>query len=215
MKNTIKEALKQAYKNLGLSEKAFDGVASFLETTVTEEAQVNDAVKSAETLLKTFQGEVDRERSGRSALQKELDELKAKQTQTPPNPTKKEEPEPNGDPNPNDATTKEIAELKARLNAMEQEKARGSLMSSVEAMLTEKKVPKSFIKTILEGRSFGEQDTAENIAKEIEGKYEAVESELIKERFNGVAIPDRSEAPIDDLQAFANAIDESNKEITK
>ncbi len=214
MKNTIKEALKQAYKNLGLSEKAFDGVASFLETTVKEETQIDDAVKSAETLLKAFQGEVDRERSGRANLQKELDELKAKQKQTPPTP--KDEPQPkNDEPNPKDETAKKLAEMEAQLLAMKQEKARGSLMSNVEAMLTEKKVPKSYFAPLLEVRSFGEQDTAESIAKDIESKYEALEVEIAKERFGGVTIPDRSEPPVDSLDAFAKVISESNKEITK
>ncbi len=212
MKNKIKEALKQGFPNLGLSEKAFDGVASFLETTVTEDAQIEGAVKSAETLLKAFQGEVDRERSSRSALQKELDDLKKKVEPKPQEPTpKKDEPQ----PKPNDEILKTIQALTDKITAMETEKARTSLLGSVEAMLTDKKVPKSYFTPLLQARSFGEQDTAEGIAKEIESQYEALEVEIAKERFGGITIPERSAPPVNDLDAFANAIKESNKEITK
>ena len=38
MKTKILNALRTEYANLGLGDKAFDGVASFLEKTITEEA---------------------------------------------------------------------------------------------------------------------------------------------------------------------------------
>ncbi len=209
MKDKIKIALKQAYKNLGLGEKAFDGVASFLEKTITEDSQINDAVNSAEMLLKSIQGEVDRERSSRAILQKELDGLKAKIEKTPPNPPKE------GDPKPNNSSdselAKEIAELKAKLDAMEQGQARSSFVSNVEAMLTEKKVPKSYISSILKGRSFGEQDTVEAVVEEIQNEYKVFEEELAKDRFGGSIPPEKSDDPVDEIQSFAEAIDESNK----
>ena len=61
MKDKILNALRTEYANLGLGEKAFDGVASFLEKTVTEEDKIAEAVKeeSVRNLLKSIQGESD------------------------------------------------------------------------------------------------------------------------------------------------------------
>lgn len=61
MKEKIIAALKTAYAKLGLSDEAFDGVASLLEKTVTEESQIVTAVSgdSVKALLKTIQGQVD------------------------------------------------------------------------------------------------------------------------------------------------------------
>lgn len=85
MKNKIKEALKQEYKNLGLSDEAFEGVAAFGETFVKEEADIPNFVKGAEKTLKQIQAAGDRARTEATkakqdleAAQKELNELKAK-----------------------------------------------------------------------------------------------------------------------------------------
>lgn len=85
MKNKIKEALKQEYKNLGLSDEAFEGVAAFGETFVKEEADISNFVKGAEKTLKQIQAAGDRARTEATkakqdleAAQKELNELKAK-----------------------------------------------------------------------------------------------------------------------------------------
>lgn len=61
MKEKILEALKTTYAKLGLSDEAFDGVASLLEKTVTEESQIATAIGGDEvqTLLKTIQGNID------------------------------------------------------------------------------------------------------------------------------------------------------------
>lgn len=79
MKTKILQALKTKYKNLGFGDKAFDGVADHLSKTITEETQIDTAVAEVETLLKAFQGDNDKLRGERTNLQKELDELKAKQ----------------------------------------------------------------------------------------------------------------------------------------
>lgn len=85
MKNKIKEALKQEYKNLGLSDEAFEGVAAFGETFVKDEAEIPNFVKGAEKMLKQIQSAGDKARTEASkakqdleAAQKELNDLKAK-----------------------------------------------------------------------------------------------------------------------------------------
>jgi hypothetical protein len=40
MKEKIIQALKNRYRNLGLSDKAFEGVATHLEPSITDEANI-------------------------------------------------------------------------------------------------------------------------------------------------------------------------------
>lgn len=78
MKNKIKEALQQEYKNLGLNDEAFDGVAAFGETIgITEETLAN-FVKGAKGLLTKAQSDADKVRSAKAESQKQIDDLKAK-----------------------------------------------------------------------------------------------------------------------------------------
>ena len=78
MKQKIKEALQQAYKNLGLNEEAFDGVATFGETIgITEETLAN-FVKGAESLLKREQSNADKVRNANAESKKQVEDLKAK-----------------------------------------------------------------------------------------------------------------------------------------
>lgn len=60
MKEKLIQALKTKYKNLGFSDKAFDGVADYLAKTVVEENQIDNAISGVEILLKSFQGDVDK-----------------------------------------------------------------------------------------------------------------------------------------------------------
>ena len=78
MKKTIKEALQQAYKNLGLNEEAFDGVATFGETIGTTEETLANFVKGAESLLKREQSNADKVRNANAESKKQVEELKAK-----------------------------------------------------------------------------------------------------------------------------------------
>ena len=55
MKDLILKVLKTKYKNLGFSEKAFEGVADYLAKTVTDEANIETAIDGVEGILKIFQ----------------------------------------------------------------------------------------------------------------------------------------------------------------
>lgn len=78
MKEKILQALKTKYNNLGLSEKAFDGVATFLSTSITEESQIANSVEGAEVLLKIVQSESDSLRGAKATAEKQLKELNEK-----------------------------------------------------------------------------------------------------------------------------------------
>lgn len=78
MKQKIIAALKTRYKNIGLGEKAFDGVAAFLEKTVTKEEDIEAAVAGDDVaaLVRAIQGDQDSLRAKNTELQRSLDELK-------------------------------------------------------------------------------------------------------------------------------------------
>lgn len=98
MKTKILNALRTEYANLGLGDKAFDGVASFLEKTITEEGKIAEAVKeeSVKNLLKSIQGESDSLRNKAAQAAKDLEDYKKthpEATQTPPTTTPPQETE--------------------------------------------------------------------------------------------------------------------------
>lgn len=70
LKGKILQALKTRYKNLGFSEKAFEAVATFLETSVTDESEIDTATGGVESLLKAFQGDADKRVTDAIAKQK-------------------------------------------------------------------------------------------------------------------------------------------------
>src|SRR5690554_5918710 len=59
MKDKIFAALKNKFKDLGFSDKAFDGVAAFLATTIKEEADIDNSLEGVDGLLKSLQGDID------------------------------------------------------------------------------------------------------------------------------------------------------------
>ena len=77
MKQKIKEALQQAYKNLGLDDEAFERVAAFGETLGINEESMANFVKGANDTLKKMQSDADKMRNARSESSKQVEELKA------------------------------------------------------------------------------------------------------------------------------------------
>lgn len=78
MKQKIKEALQQEYKNLGLNDEAFEGVAAFGETLGINEETLANFVKGAKDLLKREQSNADKLRNANATTAKQVEELKAK-----------------------------------------------------------------------------------------------------------------------------------------
>lgn len=107
MKNKIIAALKTTYANLGLSDKAFDGVASMIEKTIEKEEDIAAAIATPEVsaLVKAIQGESDALRTKNAQMSKELESLK-KQVAEPK-------------PEPGDGGDDKNAQLLARIEAME------------------------------------------------------------------------------------------------
>lgn len=125
MKDKIIAALKTTYANLGLSDKAFGGVASILEKTVTKEEDITAAVAAPEisVLVKAIQGETDSLRNKNTQISRELDDLK------------KQIPE----DKPDDKYTKLIARIEA-MEKEQKEKASQEKLSARIAQIKEKLV---------------------------------------------------------------------------
>jgi len=123
MRNKIKEALKTAYKSAGFGEKAFDGVADFLATSVTDEAGIETAVAGVAGLLKAFQSDTDKVRTEKVALEAKLAALEPKPAAEP---AKKPDEGGNEPPAWAKALIDSNAALSAKLQAIEGEKTTNS-----------------------------------------------------------------------------------------
>ena len=144
MKIKILTALKTKYNNLGFGEKAFDGVAEYLSKTVTEESQIETTISGVESLLKAFQGDIDKARGESNATKKELDKLKEekaeweKQRQT-------QNPEP---PKPDDLDEKlkkliseQMKPLQDKLTAYETKETQEKFNAKILAKAQELQIP--------------------------------------------------------------------------
>lgn len=78
MKQKIKEALQQEYKNLGLNEEAFERVAAFGETLGINDETLANFVKGANDTLKKMQSDADKLRNADAISKKQVEDLKAK-----------------------------------------------------------------------------------------------------------------------------------------
>lgn len=101
MKEKIKSALEQGYKNLGLGEAAFERVAALGETFIKSEEDIAAFVKNAEAILKAEQSAADKVRTELNvkikALEGDKAELEAK-LKGSKDPAKKDPDPATGDP---------------------------------------------------------------------------------------------------------------------
>lgn len=159
MKKKISEALKNRYKNLGFSDKAFDGVAAYLEPSIKEDADIETAIAGVESLLKAFQGEADKLRTDKSAAEKRLADLEAKVKELGGEPAKKE-PETEKDSD-NDETPAWAKKLFERLDAIEGDKIAANRKQKFDAIID--KLPedlrKPYARTDIKSISEDEFDT--------------------------------------------------------
>lgn len=190
MKEKILQALKTKYKNLGFSEKALDGVATYLTTSVTEENQIETAILGVENLLKMFQSEQDSLRGGKTDAEKKLAELQ-KQIEILGG---KKEPEPPkkdldlGDDAP--AWAKALAEqnknlaeqnkmFAEQLNKMSAEKITNSRKATIDELI--KNLPEQLKKPYarMNFDNVSDDDFAKQV-EEIKGDVETIGKELGK-----------------------------------
>lgn len=185
MKQKILDALKTRYSNLGLGDKALDGVASFLEKTVTDEAGIDTVVAgdNVSAMLKAMQSSFDSLRGRNTELQRQLDELNRK-----PNP----QPAPVVEPKP--AEPDEIAQLKERLAKMEEsygramaEKRNAGIVSDLRKKLKDGGSDNdAVLDLVLDRLTISESDTADSLADRSREAYDAAYKKFYG---NGVVPP--------------------------
>lgn len=129
MKQKIKEAITQGYKNLGVPESVVDGLTALGVTVVKDESEIDAFVQgeAVKGVMKSWQSEADKVRTKASDSKKaeyeaKIAELEAKLNGNNP-------PEPNSEPKPQDtpdiaaivaqAVAAAINPLQEKLNAFE------------------------------------------------------------------------------------------------
>ena len=161
MKTKIMNALKTEYAKMGLGDKAFDGVASFLVKTITKEEDIDGVIKSEDTknLLKAFQGESDSLRNRAAQLQKDLDAYKES------HPEGKEKSE---EKNDKEDVPEWAKSLIARLDARDAKEKRESELVSIKARLEKEGCTnKGILNATLKGFSLGEKETEDQAVEVI------------------------------------------------
>lgn len=187
MKNKIKEALKTEYVNLGLGEKAFDGVAILLAKTTTDENDIATVIKGAEVkgLLTAIQGEGDKSRQEKSDLQKKLDTYMTAHPEAPPEPIIKPVPPVEGTPLTAEMIKKifdqsaldMITPIHEKFAAFEQEKAKGNLLQQAVSMKEALKLKPEWKKQAEDAWAYATTtvaptDTPEAIVDRFKGRYD-------------------------------------------
>lgn len=189
MKENIKNALKTNYANLGLSDKAFDGVASFLAKTITKEEEIDGVIKSEDTksLLKAFQGESDSLRNRAAQLEKDFNAYKEahpdKSGSPAQEPSKKE-------PEDEPAWAKKLREqnekILARQAADDAARALKDNLSAVEGKLKSAGCTNpGILKGVLKGFSLEKEETVDQAAARLKAEYDA----SYKETFGAGPVP--------------------------
>lgn len=130
MKTKILNALKTEYAKMGLGDKAFDGVASFLVKTITTDEEIDGVIKSEDTrnLLKAFQGESDSLRNRAAQLQKDLDAYKQSH---PDKKDDKDDPDKRDDANK--ALLERLDEITRRMDERDAKERTAATIAAVKA----------------------------------------------------------------------------------
>lgn len=201
MLDQILKALKDKYKDLGFTEKAFGAVAAFLATTVTEDTQIEAAITGVEPLLKGFQGDADKRVT--DAILKAKLEAKKEEEKSEKKPQTKSSKS-GGDSEPDDKKdeqgdgTPEWAKLLIEQNKtlaekvmnMEAGKATEGRKQKLESLLAQ--APESLKSTVLKdfGRmKFETEEEFETYFSEKKTDYEAFSKELTEKGLGAIVKP--------------------------
>lgn len=168
MKEKIAKELKNKYSNLGLGEKAFNGVASFLEKTVTNEEDIANAIAGddVKALLTAIQGETDRLRADKAAAEKALRDVQGGAKKT-------EEGEDSEVVKLLKQMQIEQATLKSQLEQSKKEARTKEILSGVREKMRSAGSDNDFILNIvLKNAEVGDADTVDTLAEKFKASYD-------------------------------------------
>lgn len=173
MKQKLLAALKTKYANLGLGEKAFDGVAALLAKTVTKEDEVENAVSGVEveSLLKAIQSSVDSERTKAATAAKELEDYKKAH---PENEERSESSELTKLREDYNSQKAEFDRIKADYENRIKQSGYAALRDSVKEKAGELKVSNVPIwNDVVASVEVGDESTADSVLSAVKAAYEA------------------------------------------
>lgn len=176
MKAKILNALKTKYANLGLGDKAFDGVASFLEKTITKEEEIEGVItrEDTATLLKSIQGETDSLRTKHAQAVKDFEDYKKLHPDTKPDP---KEGEGKADPAEPEWAKKLREQNEAILAAQakrEKDEKDATTLASVKSALEKAGCTNAGILNLtLKGFALKENEKEEDAVKRVTEEYNA------------------------------------------
>lgn len=176
MKSKIADALKTKYKNLGFGDKAIDGVADFLSKSVTKDEEIEATVTGAETLLKAFQGDVDKRVTDAIAKEK----TKWQSEHKPDDPTKTEPATKTNSDEPEwlKSFKAEMAEIKTELKGFKQDHVMQGQHAKIKAKLNESKVPEIYYSKLMAGKAFKDDAEMDQFTSELVTGWEEVRQNL-------------------------------------
>lgn len=170
MKTKLLTALKTEYAKSGLSDKAFDGVASVLVKTVTKDDEIDGVVKSDETkaLIKAYQTDTDKVRTEKANLQAEFDKYKKEHPETePPKPNENEDPEIK-------KMKEEIANLKKANEEKDKKAARAEMLATIRTKMKDNGSDNdNILDLVLDKAEWKEDEAADDIATRLKTDYDA------------------------------------------
>ena len=180
MVDKLLQLLKTKYAHLGLKESVLKVIATRLATTVKDDTEIENAVKSVEEEVKLLQSVADEGRTSlskaeeaRKKLEKELEDMRAKSN---PNPQKP--PTPPTDPKPDEMPewAKSIMEVVNKQNetiaAFQAEKQQQSAKERFLNQLKTQGVSETFYKHHL-GRTFKDDEEMNAFVNELKADEQA------------------------------------------
>lgn len=169
MKNKIIAALKTTYANLGLSDKAFDGVASMIEKTIEKEEDIAAAIATPEVsaLVKAIQGESDALRTKNAQMSKELESLKKQVA----------EPKPEFGDDGDDKNAQLLARIEAMESALKAKEDKLKLETRLSAIREKLKEGGSendnILGLVMKDASLKDDETDDAAVERLKGVYDA------------------------------------------
>jgi hypothetical protein len=195
-----------------------EGVATQLAGFVKEDKDIETAVAGVEPLLKSFQSEADkRAAAGKSEaerLKAEIAEAKKKLEELAVKPPAKPG-EQGGDDVPAWAKgiLDKVGALELGLNNFNAERNSQTLTQKLTGLLAEKKVPESYYKAGVVGRTFKDEAEVQAVAEQFTAGYEAFKQEASNIGFSYTEPPQNGAAPKNDASEIASMIEQGTKTI--
>ena len=185
MKEKIANALKTEYANLGLNTEVFNGVASMLEKTITDESTIKASITEpyVADLLKSIQSTQDRLRGEKSTVLKDFEAYKKLHPEVGKEETHTDDPA-------IETLKAEMAEMKTQLLEARESERKAKLLEAVRKQMRDGGSTNDYIlKQVTRDVAIGADDTAETLAERLKPLYDA----QYKEAFGHGAVPPKGD----------------------